>query len=284
VTCSEAEQRSHEWELVRLRALEHYLDSERIGTGAVRVRRIGDGASNLTYRISRGGRDFVLRCPPPPPLPPSAHDVVREARIQVALGGGGVPVPGVLAICEDADVVGVPFYVMEYIDGVVLAGAESGGLDDAADRRRVGLSMVETLARLHAHDWRGTGVGAFGKPGGYLARQLRRWSGLWEISSTRDLPEIGSVAERLAHTMPEGQATTVVHGDFRLGNVMLSRSSPVDVVAVLDWEMATLGDPLADLGYLIESWSEPGVASHPLMLSPVTAQPGFPSRAELIAH
>jgi aminoglycoside phosphotransferase (APT) family kinase protein len=171
-----------------LPALEHYLDAERIGTGAVHAHRIGDGASNLTYRVSRSGRNYVLRCPPPPPLPPSAHDVAREARIQLALGEGGFPVPGVLAICEDTNVLGVPFYVMEYIDGVVLAGTETGGLDDPADRRRVGLSMIEMLARLHALDWRRTGVAAIGKPTGYLPRQLRRWSGLWEINSTRDLP------------------------------------------------------------------------------------------------
>jgi len=131
-------------------------------------------------------------------------------------------------------------------------------------------------------DWRDAGLEGFGKPSGYLERQIRRWSGLWEVNATRELGDCLEIGERLKATMPESPPATVVHGDYRFGNVMVAPDAPARLVAILDWEMATIGDPLADLGYLIASWSEPGVPDHPLLLSPVTEQPGFPSRAELV--
>src|SRR5919107_4356263 len=271
-------------ELLPTAELEAYLDAQGLGSGPPRAMRIGDGASNLTYCIEREGARVVLRRPPPPPLPPSAHDMVREARIQTCLARGGVRVPRILAVCEDESVIGVPFYVMEEIDGTVICDSVPAALDTPAERRRLGFELVDALAELHAVDHRACGLETLGKPTGYLERQLRRWSGLWEVNATRELGDCLEVGERLRETLPDSPPSTVVHGDYRFGNVMVGRDAPARLVAILDWEVATIGDPLADLGYLSVSWSEPGAVDHPLLLSPVTAEPGFPSREELVAR
>lgn len=261
-----------------------FLDEHALGSGDVRVRRVGDGASNLTYLVERGGRRMIVRRPPPPPLPPSAHDMQREARIQSALAGRGVPVPRILAVCDDLRVLGVPFYVMEEVEGVVITDVLPPGLDAPEERHGLGLAVIDSLAALHAVDWRDAGLDGLGRPTGYLDRQLRRWSGLWEHNATRPLPEFDTLARRLRETMPAEQPPVLVHGDFRLGNLLVAPDAPARVLAVLDWEMATVGDPLADLGYAIVSWSSPGVEDHPLLLSPATAQPGFASREELVGR
>jgi aminoglycoside phosphotransferase (APT) family kinase protein len=269
-------------ELLPLRDIEDYLDAQGLGSGPAEARRIGDGASNLTYLVEREGARVVLRRPPPPPLPPSAHDMVREARIQKCLAKGGVRVPKILAVCADEDVIGVPFYVMEEVVGAVVCDSVPPELDTPEERRRLGFELVDALAELHAVDYRSCGLETLGKPSGYLERQIRRWSGLWEVNATRELGDCLEIGERLKATMPESPPATVVHGDYRFGNVMVAPDAPARLVAILDWEMATIGDPLADLGYLIASWSEPGVPDHPLLLSPVTEREGFPSRAELV--
>jgi aminoglycoside phosphotransferase (APT) family kinase protein len=262
--------------------LESFLDDHGLGHGPVRVTRIGEGASNLTYVLERDGTRVVLRRPPPPPLPPSAHDVVREARIQLGLAPTGVRVPKVLAVCEDDSILGVPFYLMEELDGTVLSGDElPPALDTPQERRRVGEELLDGLVQLHAVDWEAVGL-TIGKPTGYLERQLRRWTGLWEVNATREIQACAEVGEQLRTTMPESPPATVVHGDYRLGNVIIGNQAPAQLVGILDWEMATIGDPLADLGYLIVSWSEPGAQPHPLLLTTVTEQPGFPTRADLI--
>jgi aminoglycoside phosphotransferase (APT) family kinase protein len=271
-------------ELLPMRELEAFLDAEGLGSGPPRAQRIGDGASNLTSLVERDGARVVLRRPPPPPLPPSAHDMVREARVQTCLARGGVRVPRIIAVCEDEDVIGAPFYLMEEIAGAVVTDALPPALDTPDERRRLGFELVDALAELHAVDWRACGLETLGRPTGYLERQLRRWSGLWEVNATRELGDCLEVGERLRATMPESPPSTVVHGDYRFGNVMVGLDAPARLEAILDWEMATIGDPLADLGYLVASWSEPGAPAHPLQLSPVTAQPGFPTRAELVAR
>jgi aminoglycoside phosphotransferase (APT) family kinase protein len=271
-------------ELLPLRDLEDYLDAHGLGSGPAEAKRIGDGASNLTYLVERDGARVVLRRPPPPPLPPSAHDMVREARVQLCLEKAGVRVPHILAVSEDDSVIGAPFYLMEEVVGAVVCDSLPPELDTPDERRRLGFELVDALAELHAVDWRSCGLESLGKPTGYLERQLRRWSGLWEVNATRELPDSVSIGERLKATMPESPPATVVHGDYRFGNVMVAPNAPARLVAILDWEMATIGDPLADLGYLVVSWSEPGAAKHPLLLTPVTERPGFPSRAELTAR
>jgi aminoglycoside phosphotransferase (APT) family kinase protein len=269
-------------ELLPLRELEAFLDAEGFGSGPAQAVRIGDGASNLTYLVEREGARVVVRRPPPPPLPPSAHDMVREARIQVCLARGGVRVPRILAVCEDEDVIGAPFYLMEEVVGAVVTDSLPPELDNPEERRRLGFELVDGLAELHAVDYRSCRLETLGKPTGYLERQIRRWSGLWEVNATRELGACLEIGEQLGATMPESPPATVVHGDYRFGNVMVGGGAPARLVAILDWEMATIGDPLADLGYLVVSWSEPTAPEHPLLLSPVTARPGFPSRAELV--
>ena len=262
-------------------ALESFLDRAGLGEGPVTATPIGEGASNLTYLLERGSARVVLRRPPPPPLPPSAHDVVREARIQQARRPLGVRVPKVLAVCQDESILGVPFYLMEELEGSVISQQLPPEIDTPAQRRNLAHELLDGLVQLHAVDWEACGL-TIGKPTGYLERQLRRWSGLWEVNATRELSACVELGRRLQATMPESPASTVVHGDYRLGNVMVSNHAPARLIAILDWEMATIGDPLADLGYLVVSWSDPGSAQHPLLLTTVTQEPGFPTRAELI--
>ena len=258
-----------------------FLDAEGIGDGPLAWRRVGDGQSNVTFLLVRSGREVVLRRGPRPPLPPSTHDMLREARIQRLLAPHGVPVPRILATCADDAVLGVPFYVMEAVDGEIVTDAVPAALDDATERRRAGEALVDTLVGLHAVDVADGDLSTFGRPDGYLERQVRRFAGLWEVNTRRDLPDVARLAELLGRTVPAPQAAAVVHGDFRLGNVMFHRAAPARVRAVLDWELATLGDPLADVGYLTATWSEAGAAPTPLHLSPVTAGPSFPDAASL---
>jgi aminoglycoside phosphotransferase (APT) family kinase protein len=172
---------------------------------------------------------------------------------------------------------------MEEVDGVVVTDELPPALEPPEERRRLGFELVDRLVELHAVDWQAHDL-QIGKPTGYLGRQLKRWSGLWDINATRDLAACHAVGERLKATMPESPATTVVHGDYRLGNVLVAREAPARVAAILDWEMATLGDPLADLGYLAATWSEALCDEHPLLLGPVTAGEGFATREELVAR
>src|SRR3954451_12694371 len=233
-------------ELLPLAELESYLDAQGIGNGPAKAARIGDGASNLTYLVEREGARVVVRGPPPPPLPPSAHDMVREARVQTCLKRGGVRVPEILAVCEDDGVIGAPFYVMEEIVGVVVCDSLPEPLDTPDHRRKLGFELVDGLAELHAVDYRSCGLEGLGKPSGYLERQLRRWSGLWENNATREVPAFHEVGERLRAHLPDSPPATIVHGDYRLGNVMVADDAPARIIAILDWEMATIGDPLAD--------------------------------------
>ncbi len=269
--------------LDRVRA---FLDSHRLGAGEVRARRIGEGGgSNFTFLLERDEGLFVLRRPPRPPLPPSAHDVVREARLQLAIGAAGFArLPEIVAVCEDEDVLGVPFYVMTYLDGVVVTEELPPGLEDERARRRLADDLVDTLVEIHAADVSTPALAAFARPGSYAERQVRRFSQLWGINKTREVPRVEEVGEWLAANLPDPLPETVVHGDFRLGNTMVALDEPSRIVAVLDWEMGAIGDPRADLGYLLATYSEPGGPPNPLGTSPVTALPGFPSRSELAAR
>jgi aminoglycoside phosphotransferase (APT) family kinase protein len=261
-----------------------FLDAHGLGAGEPTFEPIGDGHSNVTYAVRRGDATFVLRRPPRPPIPPSANDMLREARVLAALSGRA-RVPRVLAVCDDDAVLGAPFLVMELVDGLVAAGSVPAPLDAPAERRAMALELVDALAEVHAIDWRAAGLEGFGRPDGYLERQLRRLGGLWEAGRTRAIPAIEQVADWLGRNLPRSPPATVVHGDYRLGNVMFARSAPARIVAILDWEMSTIGDPLADLGYLCALYAEPGdPPGGPLDFSAVTRQDGFPSRAELITR
>jgi aminoglycoside phosphotransferase (APT) family kinase protein len=268
--------------LVVLETVRRFLDAHGLGSGPLTVARIGaGGGSNFSYLIERRGLRAVLRRPPRPPLPPSAHDVVREARLQLALERQGVRVPRVRAVCEDASLLGVPFYVADYVEGDVVSDELPPALADAAARRRTGEDLVDTLAEIHAVDAGAADLAAFARPGSYLERQVRRFSELWRLNATRDLPLVAEVGSRLGASMPEPWPEAVVHGDYRLGNVVVDGASARPVAAVLDWEMGAIGDPRADLGYLLATYAEPGGEPSPLRTSPVTATAGFPTRDEL---
>ena len=251
-----------------------FLDEHGLGSGPIRARRIGEGGgSNFTFLLERDDGRFVLRRPPRPPLPPSAHDMVREARLQLALAPHGIRLPPILAVGDDEGVIGVPFYVMGYLEGFVVANELPPGLDEAG-RRRLGEDLVDTLVEIHAADVREPALAAFVRPGSYLERQVRRFTQLWELND--------DVARLLGERLPDPLPETVVHGDYRLGNMMVSALDPTRIVAVLDWEMGAIGDPRADVGYLLATYSEPGGEPSPLGTSPVTATAGFPSKAELV--
>ena len=269
--------------LVVVEPLVRYLDEHGLGSGEPEFAPIGEGHSNVTYAVDRGGVRFVLRRPPRGPLPPSAHDMLREARVLRALHGRA-RVPEVLAVCEDEAVIGAPFYVMEYVESVVAASSVPEPLDTPEQRRRMSEELVDALVEMHAVDWRDAGLEGFGKPTGYLERQLRRFGGLWEHNRTRDLPAVERVGGWLRANLPESGSATVVHGDFRLGNVMFAPQAPARLVAIVDWEMSTIGDPLADLGYLTTFWFEKGDPSWGLPAGEITRADGFYTRDEILAR
>ena len=270
--------------LIVLDRIEAFLDGHGLGSGPVRARRIGvPGGSNFTFLLERESGRFVLRRPPRPPLPPSAHDMVREARLQLALAKQGIRVPPIVAVCDDPDVTGAPFYVMAYLDGDVIGDELPARLAADSDaRRRLGLDLVDTLVEIHQADVSEPDLAAFVRPGSYAERQVRRFMQLWPLNATRELP-VPEVGERLGATTPEPFPVAVVHGDYRLGNVMVEADGS-EILAVLDWEMGAIGDPRADLGYLVATYSEPGGEANPLGTSPATATPGFPSRGELVGR
>jgi aminoglycoside phosphotransferase (APT) family kinase protein len=263
-----------------------FMDEHGLGEGEITATPIGDGHSNVTYLIERGEQRFVLRRPPRPPLPPSAHDVLREARLLTALWDTPARVPRVLAVGDQEEIIGSPFYLMEMVEGDVIVESMPAPLDNPGQRRLTGEQLIDALVEIHAVDWRAAGLEDFGRPTGYLERQLRRFGGLWELNKTREIPAVESVGNWLAENLPESGPATIVHGDFRLGNTIFSAGVPARLLAVLDWEMATIGDPLADLGYLCMMWTEAGDPPGGLRehLGKVTRGEGFPTRAELIAR
>jgi aminoglycoside phosphotransferase (APT) family kinase protein len=242
---------------------------------------VGDGHSNVTFGLST---DVVLRRPPRGPLPPSAHDVLREARLLTALEPTAVRAPRVLAVCDDTEVIGAPFYIMERVRGAVMTDTVPAALDTPEQRARIADELIDALVELHGTDWTTLGLEGFGKPTGYLERQLRRFNGLWEVNRTREIEELDEVGAWLAANMPESPPATIVHGDYRLGNTMFADETPPRLAAILDWEMATIGDPLADIGYLMVHWVQSADVKSRFAMHTVTDRPGFPTRQEMVAR
>jgi aminoglycoside phosphotransferase (APT) family kinase protein len=242
---------------------------------------LAGGNSNITVLLEdAGGQRTVLRRPPAGTVLDTAHDVLREARILRALGQAGMPVPRVIATCEDRAVLDAPFMVMEYIDGIHCHGAEEAKSLDCGVRRDAGESLARTLARLHEADVDAIGLGDLGRREDYIARQLRRWRRQVEADRQRPTPHLDAAHAILTGCVPLQRRACVVHGDVRLDNCILTASG--SVIAVVDWEICALGDPLADLGVLLAYWAEPGdevTALH----DPPTVIEGFPRRAELAA-
>jgi aminoglycoside phosphotransferase (APT) family kinase protein len=271
--------------LVVIEPLEALLDELGIGVGPLTARPLGDGHSNVTYLLQRGPDPVVLRRPPRPPYPASAHDVVREARLLIALREAGLPVPQVLAIVEDPGTLGVPFVLVAHVPGHAISTTLPDAFASPVETRRVGEQLVDALVEIHGADVSCGPLSMIGRPTGYLDRQLRRFASIREAVATRPLPDLDAVQAWLAANRPDSPATTLVHGDYRLGNMLYAATAPARLVAVLDWEMATLGDPLADLGYLCATWAQPGDDENPMLsLSAATRSPGFPTRGELAAR
>jgi aminoglycoside phosphotransferase (APT) family kinase protein len=244
---------------------------------------IQGGRSNLTYRVTDPeGRRVILRRPPLHGVIESAHDMGREHRIIAALADADVPVPPTVGFEPDAEVTGAPFYVMRFVDGLVVRDGEAARQLDPAVRPKVADELVDVLARLHAVDPDEIGLGGLGRKEDYVARQLRRWHGQLEKSRTRELPLLDEVHARLVADIPAQGPASIVHGDYRMDNAMVDPATG-EVVAVLDWELTTLGDPLADVGLLHVYWTEPGDETTPLPDAPTVVE-GFPSRAEVTAR
>ena len=249
------------------------------------VQLIAGGRSNLTYRLDFDGGQLVLRRPPLGHVLPTAHDMSREFRVLTALRDTAVPVPEALASCQDTDVIGAPFYLMKYVDGRVLRTAEDGAILTAAQATELSELLASMLATIHGVDTVAVGLDTFGRPDGYLARQLSRWQRQWELSNTRDMPGYTDLVTRLTEGLPASAEGTLVHGDFRLDNTLVRLTTPASIAAVVDWEMSTLGDPLADLGLTLSYWAD---AAEPFpdinVGSSITALPGFYDRAEFAAR
>jgi aminoglycoside phosphotransferase (APT) family kinase protein len=246
----------------------------------LRFERIAGGHSNLTYRVTdAAARKWALRRPPLGKRLGSAHDMAREFTVVSALGATEVPVAPVVGLCEDETVNEAPFYVMEFVEGPILRGlAEAEIFPDEGDRRAIGERVADTLVRIHAVDPDAVGLGDLGRKEDYVARQLRRWQGQWEKSKTRELEPIDRVHEALSARIPEQGPATIVHGDYRLDNMILTPSG--EVAAVVDWELCTLGDPLADVGLLMAYWPDQEQAEV-ARGQPANLAPGFPTRQEL---
>ncbi|MFT4798367.1 MAG: aminoglycoside phosphotransferase (APT) family kinase protein [Candidatus Azotimanducaceae bacterium] len=240
---------------------------------------ITGGHSNLTYMCrDASGACYVLRRPPLGHVLESAHDMGREHKIIHALQDADIPVPKTWGLCRDIEVNDAPFYVMGFVDGLVLNDSVIGGSVPVPDRHGIGLNVIDILSRLHAINPDDVGLGDLGRKDAYLQRQLKRWNKQWAASKTHEVPEMEESARLLAEDMPEQIGTAIVHGDYRLGNMIVKDDS---VLAILDWELCTLGDPLADVGYLLNNWVSPGeIETREGDQSP-TAVGSYPSRDEL---
>ena len=255
-----------------------------LGGVDVTVEQVSGGSSNLTYRVRHGDQDWILRRPPLSHVLATANDMKREFTVQRALHPTDGPVPRVLEFCDDESVLGAPFYVMERLDGIVFNDASDVAHLDEAQSLAASHELMDVLARLHAVDPAAVGLAEFGKPAGFVERQVRRWSTQWERSKQRELPEIDEVARRLAGAIPTEGAASIVHGDYSFNNTMFRRDEPARMLAVLDWEMSTLGDPLTDVGMVAIYWAEVGELmwssrEHP---QPHRANAGFPSVDDLL--
>lgn len=280
---------SFEEQLVARGRLQTYLSERLPGDGEVIVERHVAGHSNETFFVRRGEQEWVLRRPPLAVYLPTAHDVLREFRVLDALKDTNVRVPRVSLACEDPEVIGAPFYLMEKVSGSVLRFEIPDPIHNTKDHALICEQLVTALVELHSVDPVDVGLDGFGKPTGYLARQIKRWTGQLELATSittqaREVPEMWELKGWLEEHLPESGDPVIVHGDYKLDNVMFSVAPPATLVAILDWEMSTIGDPLSDLGWMISFWRESDDPPDPLRdgLPQITTEKGFLPRTQLV--
>ena len=271
--------------LVDESALRAYLESELGDADEFTVEHHPEGHSNETLFVNWGGRDLVLRRPPAGETAESAHDVLREYRVISALTDTDVPVPTPVLACDDTSVIGGDFYLMERLDGYVIRDEEPEQFATPEHRRRIGETLIDTLARIHTVDYEAVGLGDIGRPEGYTERQVDRWGKQfeWAYETTaehREVPHVETVREWLEANVPAEHEHTLVHGDFKLDNVMYAKRTPPEITAVFDWEMGTLGDPLADLGWMLCYWDTDPLSEE--LMPTFLDRPGYPSREEIV--
>lgn len=269
-----------------LRSLGEYL-SKRIGTRpTLQASLLQGGRSNLTYLITDGERQLVLRRPPLGHVLPTAHDMAREFRVQTSLYGSSVPVAEQLLLCQDVDLIGAPFYIMEKVEGRVLRDESDALTLSPSEGERACSALVDILVALHSLDQNSIGLGDLGKPEGYLERQLQRWTYQLERSQMRHLEGVEEIKRKLWTSLPPSGRPTIIHNDYRFDNLMFSENDAKRIVAVFDWEMATIGDPLADLGLLLVYWHDASDALRDQIpvARRITTQPGFWTRSEVASQ
>lgn len=282
---------SWKWTSETLENLKKFLAERGLaGGGEIQPVRIGDGHSNLTYRLDGAAEPMVLRRPPPPPTPPGSHDVLREARILAALADTGVPVPKVFATAREGEVLDVPFYIMAFVDGEIITTDMPDGFTSPAVAEAMGFEQIDVVARLHGVDWKGVGLGDLGRPEGFNARHLKRISSLVRDGEGALLAPFAPLHDWLSANCPAESGAALIHNDCRIGNVVWSRngegkSGAPKIIAMLDWELATIGDPLFDLAYVITSLPRDGIARQPIQdLATACLTDGFPDAARLAKH
>ena len=290
--------RAHEWahvddtidmrpgEVLETEKLEPYLRAHLPeATGPMTVRQFGNGHANLTYSITFGESEYVLRRPPHGPLPKGGHDMAREYRVLSRLWRSFSLAPRAFVLCTDREVLGADFVVMERKHGIVIRRELPQAIaTDPAACRRLGEAFVDTLAAFHRVDYERAGIVDLGHPDGYLERQLDGWAARWEAARTPEFPDATAAIAGLRATRPESGPPALVHNDFKLENAVVDAADPTRVVAILDWDMCTVGDPLADLGNVLSLWTDPGQAPTMGNSTMPTGAPGFPTRQELIAR
>ena len=268
-----------------------WMDTQDLATGLpITVTRITTGHSNEVFLIERGDLVTILRRPPRTPISPTAHDMAREFRVLRAFNDPAgwkdhrpVPVPKPIALCTDVEVIGAPFYLMHRVDGIVVRESLPAALAGEPDAvRACGFALADALAGIHRFDWRAGGLDGFGRPDGYLERQVPRWLSQLERYKTRPLPDVDAAGEWLGAHIPPAQRPGVIHGDYKLDNVMLGSRPPIELVAVVDWEQSTIGDPLVDLGWVLSLWAEAGDAASVSGVSPFAGRADIPTRRELL--
>jgi aminoglycoside phosphotransferase (APT) family kinase protein len=276
---------------IEVEGLRRFIRERKLGDADdLRTENISFGHSNEVHLIRFDGRAWALRRPPRGPLLPTAHDVMREYRVLLALQQTAVPIPRVYAGCDDPSYIGAPFYLMEQMSGRVIRSpnvpsAEMTFADTREKRAAVSAGMIELLVTLQGVDWRAVGLEKFGRPDGYLERQLKRWLDQLErtLPQTRPLPVMEKIRDWLVAHMPPSQPATIVHGDFKLDNVMWENSARPRAIALLDWEMSTLGDPLADLGWMLTYWTESSDSEvRRSVVSSMDPEPGYLSRRSIV--